>query len=257
MTRAEFIAYLARAAADPDINLSEDEAHRLLRDFDAGRLDMASLPLPLDQAIQPTDDHTWEVAAGLVGVYLARRAMRVRGRNRLRQSFISTARTLAEAVATSGDVAVWQVSMRDLSRTHIAAQAMLGAGTNIRSQVGPLIDVEARRQGAYLSRFADAVTAAELTGKPMGVAHVGSRAAGYAGAPWSWFFKGQESVLGEDVLYAYITRDDDGVCDACQEAERGSPYPALSGPMPGDVCFGGGRCRCERVPVEGSRRRRR
>lgn len=255
MTRAEFVAFLARAVADPSINLSEDEAARLLRAFDAGTLPLASLPLPLATAIQPTDDAVRKAAALLIASYLPRKAWRVRGRDKLRASFMLQARRQAAVVVATGDIAAWQTSMRDLVRVHLAAQAQLGAAGALSAATVARLDADARTQGAYLSRMSDAMAAASLLGSAWGVGQVASRAAGYAGGPWGWFFKGQESVNPPETMYEYVAVDDGRTCDACSEAADNGPYAADEGPMPGEVCLGGGRCRCERVEIEGKRGR--
>lgn len=48
-------------------------------------------------------------------------------------------------------------------------------------------------------------------------------------------------------VYDYIALDDNAVCSPCMDAEANSPYIGGQGPMPGQVCLGGGNCRCYRI----------
>lgn len=249
MTRAEFLAFLARAAEDPNIRLTVEEAGALLADFDAGRLTEANLPLPLEEAIQGlTREDLERVAAVLLaaGLLLGNRE---RGRDRLRSRFIAEARAFAEAVAADDlSVADWQGLTRDTTRDHIAGQAVLGAGSAAKAvELLPALDRSARQQTAYLSRFADAVAAAGVLGMAWSVGQIASRAVTYAGAAYAWFSRAKESD-GDRAgwIVDYVAQDDDRTCVACAQAAAEGPYQVGEGPQPGDVCFGGGACRCQR-----------
>lgn len=250
MTRAQFLAFLARCAADSQIRLTEDEAADLLVAFDAGLIDPNTLPMPLDQGIVGvTREDVERVALVLIAAGLLR-GNRERGRDRARGVAVTEARAYAGAVA-AGDIPVadWQALMRDSVREHIIGQAVLGAGSAAAAlTLLPQLNQSAQEQTAFLSRFADTVAVAMLMGVALSGGAIASRSVTYAGAGYAWFGKAKEAGRASATGYVvdYVARDDDRVCAACLKAEREGPYLVGSGPMPGDVCFGGGRCRCQR-----------
>lgn len=249
MTRAEFLAYLARAVADPNIRLTETEAVGLLRDFDAGLIAASDLPLPLDQAVRGlTRDDLERIMIALSGGGLLGRN-RTRARDRLREAFGREARQRATRLAADDlTLSQWQADTRDAVREHIAGQAILGAG-NITGVVRLLADLDrsAREQTAYVSRFADAIMAGALLGATWSVAALASRSISYAGVAWAWFTRAREND-GDRMGWVvdYIAKDDNRTCGPCSRAADGGPYLLGEGPIPGQICLGGGACRCER-----------
>ena len=249
MTREEFLRFLARAASDPHIRLTEEEAAGLLAAFDRGEIDSRHLPLPLTDAVDGVTREDVERAATALAALGLLRGNRDRARDRLRQRFIVEARAYAGAVA-DGDltVAEWHTVQRDVTRDYTVAMAVLGAGA-VGAALGllPGLDRAAREQTAYLSRFADGVAAGRLLGMAWSVGAIAARAAMYAGAGYGWFFRAREAGAGRvGYVVDWIAHDDDRTCQACLAAEHNGPYLVGEGPMPGSVCYGGGRCRCRR-----------
>lgn len=249
MSRAEFLAFLARAAADPNIRLTEEEAAGLLAAFDQDEIDTAHLPLALSDAVQGITREDVERAALALGALGLLRGNRERGRDRLRARFIVEARAYAGAVA-GGDltVAEWQGLSRDVTRDYTTNMAVLGAGSAAAAlTLLPPLNRSVQEQTAYLSRFADGIAAGSLLGMAWSVGAIAARAALYAGAGYGWFFRAKEASQGQvNYVVYWRAHDDDRVCQACLAAERNGPYLVGEGPMPGSVCYGGGRCRCTR-----------
>lgn len=249
MDRAAFLAFLARAAADPNIRLTEEEAASLLAAFDRGEIDARHVPLALPDAVRGVTREDLERAALTVAALGLLRGRRERGRDRLRGRFIIEARAYAGAVA-SGDltVAEWQGLSSDVTRDYTVEMAVLGAGSLAAAlTLLPSLNRSVQEQTAYLSRFADGVAAGSLLGMAWSVGAIAARAALYAGAGYGWFFRAQEASQGRvGYVVDWRAHDDDRTCQACLAAERDGPYLVGEGPMPGSVCYGGGRCRCTR-----------
>lgn len=248
MDRATFLAFLARAAADPNIRLTEEEAASLLAAFDRGEIDARHLPLALPDAVQGITREDIERAALTLAALGLLRGSRERGRDRLRARFIVEARAYAEAVAAGElTVAEWQGLSRDTTRDYTVEMAVLGAGSAAAVALLPGLNRAAQEQTAYLSRFADGVAAGRLLGMAWSVGAIAARAAMYAGAGYGWFFRAKEAGQGRvGYVVEWRAHDDDRTCQACLAAERNGPYLVSEGPMPGSVCYGGGRCRCTR-----------
>lgn len=249
MTRDEFLAFLARAASDPNIRLTEDEAAGLLAAFDRGEIDTTHLPLPLSAAVRGvTREDLERAAASLLAAGLLR-GNRDRARDRLRARYVVEVRAYAAAVA-AGDLSVaeWHALSRDTACDNLAEMAVLGAGSAALARpLLPGLHHAAQEQTAYLSRFADGVAAGRLLGMAWSVGAIAARAALYAGAGYGWFFRARESAQGGvGYVVDWVAHDDDRTCQACLAAERNGPYLVGQGPMPGSVCYGGGRCRCRR-----------
>jgi len=49
----------------------------------------------------------------------------------------------------------------------------------------------------------------------------------------------------EERMLNYVAVNDEDTCDPCAEAAAGSPYPASECPLPGEICEGRDKCRCE------------
>lgn len=142
-------------------------------------------------------------------------------------------------------------------------------------EIGKRAAESMRSNRAYLSRFADQVSAETLTASQKAQENatqaaqrdevkeatptasgpterqIAARARMYAGVGRAAYFRSVELKRGdeENILYRYESRDDGSTCGNCLEAERNSPYRFDTGPFPGQTCRGGGRCRCVREPI--------
>ncbi len=270
MTRADFLAALTRAVRDGW--LTESEAVALLREYDAGRLVELPEVLPLPDAIQgvrPTDDDDLLlVAFGLVLAALGLRAAsgvtrlpgvslprRVAGVDALQTAFEAQARQFAADLAAGRlTLADWQATFGQAVRQHLAAQTLAGAGTRTLSPAQlTRLDALARRETAYLSRFADQIVVAQAQGKPLTEAQIGARSEQYAGTARGEFFRAAELAerqnggLADGYVIEYVAVGDKHTCDPCLSAV--GYYLPGAGPYPGQVCYGRSRCRCRRLWV--------
>lgn len=267
MTRNQLIELLARLVKEGYVEM--EEAHAILARFDAGELEPATLPLPLQEAIEPAVSDE-EAALALLGL------ARALGVVREERAVLSA---LARRVADNRDIAqaMFQVEVRALSslaprdvhswhqrmqvrvRQHLVQQAALGRGRALTR--AELVELEPviRKQLVFLSRFAEEVSARQLAGRPSSQAQIAARAELYAGAGRAEWFRSHEATLGDDYVIDYEAQDDSGTCLSCLGAQAGSPYLVGAGPYPGDVCRGYGHCRCRRVeryaPAEAQRLR--
>lgn len=241
MSREAFLAFLARSVADG--LLTEDDAVGLLRQFDAGTLEMPQ-GLPLTPAQTNEGDALAEALAALAALALLGEAAREALRDRYEVEVQSLAERLARGEMTLSE---WQSAMSRAVRTHLYAQALAGGDRTLTAEERAALEAEAALQMAYLSRFADGVAVALLLGLTLTAGYIANRAAQYAGAGWSWWFRASEREGRRGVVVDYVARDDDRTCDRCLAAEENGPYLPQSGPMPGQVCRGRGRCRCVRV----------
>lgn len=250
MNPDDLLDFLARAAADPDIALTEAQAARIYADFMAGRLDAADLPLPLEQAVRGVEVE--DIAAALATLALLPRG-RTRARVTLRERFQRTVDGAAVEIGAGRlDLAAWQALMQQAVVRHLVDQAAAGAQGDAATlaRVGPALDAEARTQTAYLSRFADTLAAAALLGVAWSEAAIAARSDLYGGAGWGWWFRANETRgAGYGQVVKYRAVDDRRTCGPCSAAERDGPYRVGEGPWPGQVCAGGGRCRCTRETV--------
>lgn len=246
MTRDELIEYLARAVADG--LMTEEEAQQIVADFDAGLLDVPLGGLPLD----PADDRRGldDVLAAALALLAALALSGERAREALRDQYEATVEQLAEDL-TAGEltVAQWQVAMGEAVRLHLVAQALAGGEGELTPEEWAAIGAAAAVQTAYLSRFADNLLALVLLGGTLTLGWIVNRAVQYAGVGWeAWFRAHERGVEGQrGVVVDYEARDDGSTCEPCLRAEAGSPYLVGTGPYPGQVCRGRGRCRCRRV----------
>lgn len=251
--RRRLIALLARAVQDGTI--TEEQAGAILRAYDAGE-SAANLPLPPEATGQGLDED--EIAAVillLLALWQGRGEAipatfyaRLGWARRLADTFQADAARLAGRYAR-GEIALagWQREGEGLLRRHLIQSARLGSGVNVRG-VGGLPGIY-REQAAYLARFADTIAARELAGLPLSEAQIAQRLGLYAGRGYGQFFREFEAGSGAGGwgwVYRYDARDDSHTCYPCAAAE--GYYLAGEGPYPGEVCLGGGYCRCSRTP---------
>ena len=71
----------------------------------------------------------------------------------------------------------------------------------------------------------------------------------YSGGGRALFFEAWETSAGYEAgwVVRYEAVDDSATCSPCRLAE--GYYLPGDGPYPGEVCLGGGACRCARWPV--------
>lgn len=228
MTRDELVALLARLVADG--KLTESAAAGLVARYDAGALPSVALP---------TTPSTPQPEGGVQG-----------GTPEAIGANFDVVVTRMAAALASGQMtlAAWQAHLAALVADEMLSQALLGADGELAEEDIAELEADAGEQAAYVSRFADEMALGLLMGQPMSEGQIAARSALYAGAGWGWYFRAYERRLGKErgIVVRYVAHDDDRTCVPCHEAEAGSPYLPDSGPFPGDVCAGGGRCRCRR-----------
>lgn len=266
MTRVDFLAALTRAVRDGW--LAEADAAALLREYDAGHLVELPDVLPLPDAIQGVrqddSDHLLLIAFGLVlaafGLRTAAERLpvlslprRVAGVDALQTAFEAQARQFAADLAAGRlTLADWQAAFGQVVRQHLAAQTLAGAGTRTLSPAQlTRLDALARRETAYLTRFADQIVIAQAQGQPLTEAQIGARSEQYAGTARGEFFRAAELAemqnggLGDGYVIEYVAVGDKHTCDPCNSAV--GYYLPGAGPYPGQVCYGRSRCRCRRL----------
>lgn len=267
----QLLQLLSRLLADGDIDDAQVEAiFHYWRGRPAAELARV-LPLALEQGVGPLredDDKDpallfWLLVGG--GDAVSRRA-RINAATRVQDEHARLSVELADEFAAGRvSVADWQDRQRKLNAGALAAMAALG---NSRGTVAlqERVTRSEQEQAAYLQRFADQVSGGKLTaplldGQIIGngalllwaawtAAYLARRAASYSGAGRGVFFAAMESDgdgTGPGWIVRYDAVDDSSTCSACLDAQ--GYYLPGDGPMPGDVCYGGGACRCERVPV--------
>ncbi len=275
MTTAErenLIRLLADLVADGTI--TEEQAAGIL--LFAQELTGAETMIPLPSAApRPIDDDDeaailalLAAATGLAAVssYADLRALSRRRRTDAADNLADWHQDQADDIARSlraGNVRAFQAAAGSLNRIHAAAQAALGARGLPPALRQALADADAE-SGAYLSRFVDGAGLREIVSR-MQPALVAALGLGAVAARWEYdymarrlamygaqgragFFRAAEQYDGEGAGYGwvvrYITKDDEGVCGPCSDAE--GYYLDGEGPMPGEICLGRDLCRCRR-----------
>lgn len=263
MDRTEILAALAGLVQRDVLTIAE--AARILAMVDAGQLSADDLPLPAAQAIvAPAYNEQEErrrfyaliIALGLQGQLAARQdngiaRLPLDARRNMRD-FLRAQYTVG-AMRSAGEgrinVRAWQAGLMEQITGYIRRQAMAGTGAPITLDRRPA-EAEERRQLSYLYWFAWSVAARQIVGQLIprpGLAH---RAAMYQGGGWfAWHRYSEMPTEGEDYLvYRYLAQDDPNTCGPCARYSRRYFLPG-EGPYPGQICAGGGACRCERVPI--------
>lgn len=191
-------------------------------------------------------------------------AQRIMSANQMQNLHAAQARKLAADLDDGRlTVAEWQRQMRRLNAMTLDVLIALGAS-------GPALALAERQQrveleqAAYLQRFADHLAGNWLTAAlPPALAaslglvaqrwtrdYVAQRAAMYSGVGRAMFFEAWETAgggPGQGWVVRYAAMDDNNTCYPCSRAV--GYYLPGTGPYPGDVCLGGGACRCSRWPV--------
>lgn len=271
-TYERLIELLAALTADGEIT-EEQAAGVLLTWREIADLDVA-LPLPTAQGIIEEPEDSAAVFLLLVAILGARAAHTRRTEDILRRLAPRYRRPVidmiqnhhaAEAARLADDLAAgrltvsgWQTAARRLNQTTIRAMVELAGGAGgSYAEIVRGVQIE---QAAYLQRFAEQIAATRIRmahpdlfppGRNLSFEQIAARLAMYSGAGRGLYFGISEAEEGEDAgwIVLYHARDDSGTCSPCSAAAAGSPYLPGNGPMPGDVCLGGGACRCWRELV--------
>lgn len=173
----------------------------------------------------------------------------------------------------------WHSQMIVSLRQHLLQQAQLGKGAPLTPDELSEIQDLMREDARFLKRFADEVAvrnelaesaeeiaerrlqqegrevteeavqelAEELRGRPMTEDEIAARARQYKANAYEEFWrKGEEQIDDADVVVDYVAVDDQNTCSPCYQAEQNGPYLPGQGVFPGEVCLGGGHCRCVR-----------
>lgn len=176
---------------------------------------------------------------------------------RLQDNFERKNWMLAVGLLGGNSLESWQQAFWESVVFLLLAQFVLGSGGRVPSTLQKArLEAKLRREAEYLRRFALAIAIglAGATGPrvPSTEAAITSRANIYSGTPRGEFYEALEERLeeltNEEVgwVMEYIPKDDDSTCNPCSNAA--GYYLPGSGPRPGSVCEGRGRCRCRRVP---------
>ena len=266
----QLVQLLARLVADGEI--TEKQAAAVLaywQDRDEAEL-RAVLPLPVEEGAG--DFAAWEQLSPLLLERAAPYQERQRRLDAAQDRHAGTVTALAAALeAGRMGVAEWQRQVRQANAQLLADALVLAGVAQIATWQRRMREIE-REQAAYLQGFADGVSVRRLAApvedddekKPLllllgtwAFGYLAHRAAMYSGAGRGLYYGASESAVAGRVggaalggygwLVRYETRDDDRTCSPCSGAQ--GYYLPGTGPMPGDVCLGGGMCRCVRVPV--------
>jgi hypothetical protein len=171
---------------------------------------------------------------------------------RLQTKFEANNHRLATLLFAGGiTLAAWRSGTWQSIKKLILHQAALGAGK--QPDAAKLHEV-LQRESEYFRKFAEAIFAGHVSDDtirpvPRTAEQVASRADLYSGVPRGLFYELHEErgELGYGWVVQFRAKDDKHTCRPCRDAE--GYYLANTGPYPGGVCKGRGRCRCVRVPV--------
>lgn len=259
--RQQLIELLSRLVSDGKI--TEPEAHNLLARYDAKEFGDLDLPLPPAEFVPMADEHNdKDILLALVGIIdLHPSDLSIKGRtlfvDEIQDVFIymmeSNAKRLVHGVLPKKQkIRYWQIDTLYQYKLHIIQQAMLGRGVDsLDDATTAQINDRMRTDAAYMSRFADEIALGVLTGALLSEAYIANRSAAYGGTGRGEFYRGIDeaisSELGSGWVDEYVAVDDRHTCEPCQQAQ--GFYLPSTGPYPGVICYGGGRCRCSRRPV--------
>ena len=152
-------------------------------------------------------------------------------------------------------LAAWRVGFWEHVKRLILSQAALGAGNVPR--VVKLAEI-LEREAKYVDRFAEAIFAGKVATEageelqkraPVSEDAIRSRENLYSGTARGLFYEELETARPPEWgwIIHYIPRDDENTCTPCHNAA--GYYLAGTGPMPGQICEGGGKCRCVRRSI--------
>lgn len=250
MSVAEYESILADLVDRKIITL--DEAASLLSRFLRGDFEEDGLPLPFEQASRKGDDNTLLLLFLSLIPHPNQQSGRITLNNRRgkrdRARSMSEERIIALSVALSeGEITIseWQREMMVIVGGSITAQWMIGYG-RLDGQ-SPMGD-EIGTQYQFLYRYASELHVLNELGRQRSEEYIAHRSLSYLGAAWAAWFVGNESLGGGDgYVSQYIAKDDRSTCNPCRSAV--GYYRLGQGPLPGQICLGGGACRCERIMI--------
>jgi hypothetical protein len=249
VTEAELVAYLADLMAAGQI--TEAEAAALLARFETG-----TAPELADRPPDPEPDRAdWTAALLFVLLLLGANADRTltavqrrQARDVLRARFGADVTRLAGQV-TAGTLGAgqWERNMQSVIMAYTLRMAVTGAGTLPQAATRQRVAGRLPEQRVFLDRFTVQLAARQPGARPMSTASIAARAELYGGVAWGAFFIGQADRLDQGWVERWVARDDGNTCGPCS-AVNGELFLPGEGPMPGAICLGRGRCRCERRP---------
>lgn len=265
----QLLQLLERLLADGDITEAQAEAiYRYWQAQPPGEL-ARILPLALSAGVGPLRDQERDKYTALLLAYAAAdgvttRRARIAAANRVQDAHAEqSAQLVRDFEARRVSLAEWQSRQRLLNASALAALSTLGSLRGTAALQRRIAEIE-RQQAAYLQRFADQLSAGRLAAAvedddrrgvlalwaAWGAAYLARRAASYSGVGRGVFFaalEGSGAEAGPGWVIRYEARDDDRTCSRCADAQ--GYYLPGDGPMPGEICYGGGACRCERIAV--------
>lgn len=234
--------------------LALEEAQELLRQYDAGMLNEADLPLT-----RAEERLIMLMALNLVNqsAYLAQARRRIRGTTGAVRIRLGLSDLFEEAMRpVSGiltnmdpDIRRWHDSMGRVIRDNAYSMAEAALGRRLFETEANRIRDSLSSQFGYLERFADEIAFRRLIGRPMSEAQIYDRSRQYAGFAVGLFYRLREEPFRRQRGYVakYIPVDDGGTCRPCHDAGVEMYYLPGEGPMPGEVCVARGKCRCRRI----------
>lgn len=239
MTREEFIEALMLIVERG--NITPEEQGELIAMFDAEQLAPSALWLPAAAATQIEYDNHINAAlvAGLmVGIDPGDQI----------DAIENMAGNRIDAIAGMAG-AEWHDEMRTLIIRVMIAAAIAGAGPEYSVIAVRETEEAAQDQLRWLYLFAVAAAARAALGRPWTDAYIAARSRQYLGEARALYYRAleQRQDFSDGYVIDYIAMDDPSTCRPCSAAARNGPYLPGRGPMPGDVCEGGGFCRCRRV----------
>lgn len=202
-----------------------------------------------------TERVPWQEAQARIAAMKIEELLKIH--ERLQDKFERSNWLLAVALLAGGTVANWQTGMIGSIRSLMLSQLALGAGKVPAALQLEMVRQRLKREADYLARFTLGIAVALAGGTsspsaPGTEGAIANRADLYSGPARGFFYQSLEERLQdltderEGWVMQYISRDDDSTCQPCSDA-AGYYLPGL-GPMPGQICEGRGRCRCQRVP---------
>lgn len=244
MTEQEYLDLLTQAV-DRRV-ITTDQAAQLYARFIAGDFDETELPLSAAEAKKDDDDIlgflvAWSLANG-IGAQRASLRERKQWREANRAGFEMG---IGALTSKRKNVREWQGDFSDVLVSAMAGQYIAGYGRESIDDMillSELIDT----QMAFMYRFGGDVHFRQATGQPYSDEQLNARSLMYGGAAWAAWFAGNEAwSYGSGYIVRYVARDDRRTCSPCRGAV--GYYRLGSGPYPGQICYGGYRCRCERI----------
>lgn len=171
--------------------------------------------------------------------------------DRLSDDFRRKLQNYAQRVS-DGDIteAEFRRMMERTIRSDYASAFRFGASSEVGRTIlddGDLMKIRdwVGKELVFLDGFASDLHQAKLDGDGKSEAYIKNRTDLYANGVRKVYWSGKTDRQPDNTLIYWQAEDDAGTCDPCAQAEWESPYTADDLPgMPGEICDGGGRCRC-------------